>query len=233
MSTREIDLSILANAELFRGLPRQALDDIRERSSRRRFAAGEVVFRQDDPASNLFIVVAGQLRVAQTTADGQQVIIRYIGPGDLVGYSVLSSRERYANAAAAVEDTHVLGWSASSVRQLMGAHPAIALNALAIIGARYQELQDRLRQHATENVERRIAHAVLQLAKQAGRRTAQGLEIAFPVSRQDLAEMAGTTLHTVSRTMSAWEERKLVLSQRRRVVVTQPVALLEIATGNS
>ena len=233
MSSREIDLSILANAELFSGLPRPALDDIRERSYRKRFAAGEVVFRQNDPASNLFLIVAGQLRVAQTTADGQQVIIRYIGPGGLVGYSVLSSLERYASTAAAIEDTHVLGWSASSVRQLMGTHPAIALNALAIIGARYQELQDRLRQHATENVERRIAHAVLRLAKQAGRRTAQGLEIAFPVSRQDLAEMAGTTLHTVSRTMSAWEERKFVHSQRRRVVVTQPGALLEIATGNS
>ena len=232
MSTREIDLSILANAELFSGLPRQSLDDIRERSYRKRFGAGEVVFRQDDPASNLFVVVMGQLRVAQSTADGQQVIIRYVGPGDLVGYSVLSSRERYANTVTAVEDSHLIGWSASSVGQLMAAHPGIALNALAIIGVRYQELQDRLRQHATENVERRIAHAVLQLARQAGRRTAQGLEIAFPVSRQDLAEMAGTTLHTVSRTMSAWEERNLVHSQRRRVVVTQSSALVEIATGN-
>ena len=126
-----------------------------------------------------------------------------------------------------------MGWSVSSVRHLMESHPAIALNALTIIGARYQELQDRLRQHATENVERRIAHAVLQLAKQAGRRTAQGLEIAFPVSRQDLAEMAGTTLHTVSRTMSAWEERNVVYSQRRRVVVKQQNVLLEIATGSS
>ena len=136
MSTREIDLSILANAELFSGLPRESLDDIRGRSFRKRFAAGEMVSRQDDPASNLFVVVAGQLRVAQTTADGQQVIIRYIGPGDLAGYSVLSSRERYANTATAVDDTHVLGWSASSVRHLMEAYPGIALNALAIIGAR-------------------------------------------------------------------------------------------------
>jgi CRP/FNR family transcriptional regulator, nitrogen oxide reductase regulator len=233
VSTRDIDLSILANTELFSGLPRESLDDIRSRSFRKRFAAGETVFRQDDPASNLFIVVVGQLRVAQTTADGQQVIIRYIGPGDLVGYSVLSSRERYANTAAAVDNAHVMGWSASSVRQLMETHPDIALNALGIIGARYQELQDRLRQHATENVERRIAHAVLRLAKQAGRRTPQGLEIAFPVTRQDLAEMAGTTLHTVSRTMSAWEERNVVHSQRRRVVVKQQNVLAEIATGSS
>jgi CRP/FNR family transcriptional regulator, nitrogen oxide reductase regulator len=233
VSTREIDYSILANAELFSGLPRQSLDEIRGRSFRKRFAAGEVVLRQDDPAKNLFVVVMGQLRVAQTTADGQQVIIRYTGPGDLVGYSVLSSRDRYASTATAIEDTHVMGWSASSVAQLMETHPGIALNALSIIGARYQELQDRLREHATENVERRIAHAVLRLARQAGRRTPQGLEIAFPLSRQDLAEMAGTTLHTVSRTMSAWEERNLVYSQRRRVVVTQPNLLVEIATGNS
>ena len=233
MSTRDVDLSILANTELFSGLPRESLDDIRDRSFRKRFAVGEAVFRQGDPAANLFVVVVGQLRVAQTTADGQQVIIRYIGSGDLVGYSVLSSRDSYANTATAVDDTHVMGWTASSVRHLLETHPGIALNALAIIGARYQELQDRLRQHATENVERRIAHAVLRLAKQAGRRTPQGIEIAFPVTRQDLAEMAGTTLHTVSRTMSAWEERDLVHSQRRRVVVKQHDVLVEIATGSS
>lgn len=231
MSTREIDLSILANAELFSGLGENSLEDIRARCFRRRFDAGEVVFRQGGPASNVFIVVMGQLRVAQATAEGQQVIIRYLGPGDLAGYAVLSGGETYPGTAVAVEDTHAMGWTASSMRQLMDRHPRIATNALAIVAGRYRELQERLRQQATQNVERRVAHAILRLAGQAGRGTPQGIEIAFPVSRQDLAEMAATTLHTVSRTMSGWEERGVVQSRRRRVIVTRPDTLLAIAAG--
>ncbi|MGK3946862.1 helix-turn-helix domain-containing protein, partial [Streptomyces caeruleatus] len=73
------------------------------------------------------------------------------------------------------------------------------MNALAVLSARYHEIQLRLLELSTEKVERRIGHTVLRLANQAGRRTARGIEIAFPLSRQDLAEMAGTTLHTVSR----------------------------------
>lgn len=233
MSTREIDLSILANAEIFSGLPRESLEEVRKLSFRRRFDAGEVVFRQGDPASHVFVVVMGQLRVAQATAEGQQVIIRFIGRGDLAGYAVLSAGETYPGTVAAVEDTHAMGWTAGSMRQLMDAHPRIATNALSIVSGRYRELQERLRQQATENVERRIAHAILKLAGQAGRSTPQGIEIAFPVSRQDLAEMAATTLHTVSRTMSGWEERGVVHNRRRRVIVTQPDTLLAIAVGDA
>ena len=75
----------------------------------------------------------------------------------------------------------------------------------------------------------RIAHALGRLVVQAGRRTAEGIEIAFPLSRQDLAEMAGTTLHTVSRTLSAWEGAGIVLAGRQRVVIARPHALVAIA----
>jgi CRP-like cAMP-binding protein len=90
-------------------------------------------------------------------------------------------------------------------------------------------MQVRLREVATEKVEQRIAHTIMRLADQAGRRTARGVEIAFPISRQDLAEMAGTTLHTVSRTLSGWEDQGIVTSGRRRVVVSDPRALSRIA----
>jgi CRP-like cAMP-binding protein len=111
---------------------------------------------------------------------------------------------------------------------MMSRHSRIAMNAVTLMGERYQDLQVRLRELATEKVERRIAHTLLRLSQQAGRRTARGIEIAFPLSRQDLAEMTGTTLHTVSRTLSGWEARGLVDSGRRRVIVVKPEALAEV-----
>ena len=210
------DLEILEKAELFRGTPAAVLAEIQTLSFRKRLGEGEVLVRQGDPATTLHIVASGRLRVTQTTSDGQQVIIRYLGPGDVAGYAALSGGETHPGTVTAVDDCLLLGWNAAAMKRIMMAHPIIAMNAVTILGARYHEIQMRLRERSTENVERRIAHALLRLVRQAGRRVEGGVEIDFPISRQDIAEMTGTTLHTVSRTLSAWESRGIVASGRQR-----------------
>jgi CRP-like cAMP-binding protein len=225
----DYSLDILARTELFRGLGQPALTAARAVSFRKQLKTGEDLLVQGSPADSLFVVVVGRLRVTQTGAEGQQVIVRYLGSGELAGYATLSGGGTHPGTATAVDDTHVIGWTAAAVRKLLSDHPAIAANALAVIGSRYRETQLRLREVATERVEQRIAHTILRLADQAGRRTANGIEITFPVSRQDLAEMCGTTLHTVSRTLSEWEDQGVVESGRRRVIVSRPDQLAAIA----
>ena len=82
---------------------------------------------------------------------------------------------------------------------------------------------------STERVEQRIAHALLRLVNQSGRKTEEGIEIDFPLSREDVAEMTGTTLHTVSRLLSKWESEGLVTGGRQRIIVKDPHALFLIA----
>lgn len=223
------DIDILARSELFRGVPIEALREAQAAAFRRRFAAGETVFRQEDPTATLYVVIVGRLRATQTALDGQQIIIRYLGPGEVAGYSALSGGDVHPGTVVAVDDSHLIGWPVAALRDIMIRHSSIAMNAASLLGARYRDLQVRLRELATEKVERRIAHTLLRLGQQAGRRTARGIEIVFPLSRQDLAEMCGTTLHTVSRTLSGWETRGIVDSGRRRVVIAQPDALNDVA----
>lgn len=226
---RQVNLDILGTTEIFRGAPASVLADIRALAMRKTLGAGEPLFRQGDPASMFYIVLSGRLRVTQTTSDGQQIIIRYLGPGESAGYTALYGGDCHPGTATALDVTELLGWSSATIADIMSKHPTIAMNAVAVLGTRYHDMQVRLRELSTEKVERRIAHTILRLAQQAGRRTARGIEIAFPLSRQDLAEMAGTTLHTVSRTLSAWEEQGLVGSGRRRVIVYKMDALTAIA----
>ncbi len=80
-----------------------------------------------------------------------------------------------------------------------------------------------------QQVEQRIAHALLRLVKQSGRKVEHGIEIDFPISRQDIAQMTGTTLHTVSRTLSAWETKGLVESSRQKIIVREPHQLFVLA----
>ncbi|TIL38143.1 MAG: winged helix-turn-helix domain-containing protein, partial [Mesorhizobium sp.] len=82
---------------------------------------------------------------------------------------------------------------------------------------------------STQQVEQRIAHALLRIVSQSGRKTPEGIEIDFPITRQDIAEMTGTTLHTVSRLLSAWEDQGIVRSGRQKVTVTDPHALMLVS----
>jgi CRP-like cAMP-binding protein len=226
---RSTDLYLLAHSEIFRGLPAEVLEQVRAASVRKRLPKDEILFHQDEPASTFYVLVEGRLKLTQTTAAGQQVIIRYIGAGEAAGYSAIAGKQAYSSTAAAVDDSILMSWSTSRLQELMAQNPRIAVNALSVVRARYEELQTRVRELSTQPVEQRIAHTILRLMQQAGRRTAAGIEVAFPLTRQDIAEMAGTTLHTVSRTISTWEAHGIIDSGRRRIVVRKPDNLGSIA----
>jgi CRP-like cAMP-binding protein len=102
---------------------------------------------------------------------------------------------------------------------------------LQTVGSRLQDTQTRVLEMSNEQVEQRVAHALLRLAKQAGRKVDAGVEIDFPISRQDVAEMTGTTLHTVSRILSAWEQQGLVEGGRQRIVLRDAHRLHGLAEG--
>jgi CRP-like cAMP-binding protein len=110
-------------------------------------------------------------------------------------------------------------------------HPSLAMNTMQTVGSRLQDAHTRVVEMSTEQVERRVAHALLRLAQQAGRKGEAGIQIDFPISRQDVAEMTGTTLHTVSRILSAWEDQGLVDSGRQRISIRNPHKLFMLAEG--
>jgi len=227
------DLDLVAGNELFRGIPVDGLGALLAAAGRKRLASGDVLFRQGDAADSLFLLIEGRLRATQTAPDGQQIIIRYVGPGEIAGYTVLAGGDVHPGTVTAVDDSYLIGCRGDTARRAMERYPVVARNAVILLGRRYHEMQVRLRELSTERVEQRIGHALLRLAHQCGRRTMSGIEIAFPLSRQDLAEMAGTTLHTVSRTLRAWEERGIVDCGRLRVILRKPHALVAIADDGS
>jgi len=223
-------VTVLDRSNLFGGLPQQTLQDGAEAAKERKLGKGEALFQQGDEAATHYFVSSGRLRLDQTTSDGKNVVLRFMGPGDMVGSVAVMRSIPYPATPIAVEETRVLSWSAVRMMELMHAHPALAMKTVNMMGGRIEELQERLQQVATQQVERRIAATVLKIAGQSGRRTEAGVEIPFPLSRQDLAEMTGTTLHTVSRTISAWIDEGIIEGRRSsHLVITRPHRLVEIS----
>jgi CRP-like cAMP-binding protein len=198
-------------------------------AGRRRLEKGGYFFHQDEPADFFYVIIEGQVRLSQLTPEGHQVIIHFMGPGDGMGIIVALSNTYYPLSAEAVTDSLALRWDYASTIRLMEQYPRLGLNGLRLVAGRFQDLQDRYRELSTERVERRIARALLRLARQTGRRTDAGVLLDLPLSRQDLGEMTGTTLYTVSRTLSGWEQQGLVESGRERIVICNPHGLVSIA----
>jgi CRP-like cAMP-binding protein len=163
------------------------------------------------------------------TPEGHQVIIRFLGPGEGMGIIVVLSNTIYPLSAEVVTDCTALKWDYEATVLLMEDFPRLALNGLRLVAGRFHELQNRYRELATERVERRVARALLRLARQTGRRTERGVLIDLPLSRQDLGEMTGTTLYTVSRILSNWEQQELIETGRERVTILNPHGLVIIA----
>lgn len=229
MAVARPNVELLQKIELFKNLPDDVLESVLASARRLTFPRGVSIFHQGDRATAFYLLLEGRVRLVQVTPDGHQVLMRFITPGEAFAVIAVLTDITYPVSAETVDDAVVLCWSGETFMELMEKHPRIAINAVRILAARTREFQDRLREMATERVERRLAHTLLRLARQAGRKVHNGILIDIALTRQDLAEMTGTTLYTVSRILKKWEEAGLVRIGRKWVVIRDPHSLVALA----
>lgn len=221
---------LAARSHLFAGLDAGAVEEILDRAEVRTAERKEHLFRQGEAISGLFLLLAGRVKLIQLGPGGDEVVLRFCGPGELfAAVAALDRPARFPVSAQALSRARVAFWPRPEIRELFERHPGLAANLAQTIAERTHELQSRLREVATERVPRRVAHMLLRLARRAGRQVESGTLIDFPLTRQDLAEMTGTTLYTVSRLLNAWSEGGLVEVGRGRVVVRSESGLEEVA----
>ena len=226
-----LDVSLIADLPPFHGIEIDALKGFIEQGTCKHFEKNSTIFSGGEDAHSFFVLLDGYVRVVRITPDGEQIIARYISSGELFGIAQSMGYKTYpANAISAV-DCVVLSWPTSIWQDTVDRFPTFATHTYKTIGERLQDTQDRIVEMATERVEHRVATAILKLASQTGRKTDEGIQIDFPVSRQDISEMTGTTLHTVSRLLSAWEQNGLIKSGRKKIIVTEGHKLLMLANN--
>jgi CRP/FNR family transcriptional regulator, nitrogen oxide reductase regulator len=222
-------IRLLQQVPLFRGLEPVDLRTVAQAAQHREVERGKFFFRQGEPADVVYVLQRGQVKLTQSVGRVARVLLRFLGPGEVFGHPALTQARDYPITAQAVRWSKALAWKGSSIVALMEDRPRIALNALADVSVQLEELRARYRELATERVEQRVARALLRLAAHVGFKTEDGLLIDMPLSRQDLAEMTGTTLFTVSRILRLWERNGLVEVGRQRVAIVRAQGLTTIA----
>lgn len=217
-----------SQSDLFAGIKEDILSDIISFGNRRIYESGFTLFREGDPAIKAYLVLKGRLKLSKLHEDGKEAIVRYINPRELTAAVSVFKGKLYPVSAQAVGPCEAIGWDRKTILELMAAYPRIAINMLGMVVERLDDIQSRYLELQTERVEQRIARALLRIMKQSGRRTDKGILIDFRLSRQDLADYTGTTLYTVSRTLSIWEKKGWIQSGRELIIVIDPHALVTL-----
>ncbi len=224
-----IDPFKLRNVSVFQGATEEDLKLIAQHGIERSIEEGEFFFFQGDPADYGYILTSGRAKLTQVNATGQQVNLRTIREWEMFGaLGAVRDNAMYPASAQALEHSTALALKSDYFHEFVQARPYISFGLMQLMTGYIQEMQQRYRELATEKVERRLARTLLRLAAQMGVKNADGvIELTF--TRQELAEMSGTTLFSASRVLSEWEKRGLVESGRERVLIRDRHGLVQLA----
>jgi CRP-like cAMP-binding protein len=221
--------NVLLRSRIFDGLTQAERERWLARAARTALKKGDTLARQGEPARRLYLVESGFLKILQLTAEGTEVIVRFVSPGEPFGGVVALGDAPYPVTAVVAQPAVVHVWTREAVEELLLQTPQVRVNIMREMATHMTDALTRVRELTTGRVGQRLAQTLLRLTRQCGQPSAEGVLIAQPLTRQELADLTGTTLYTVSRTLARWEALGLVESRKRLLLVKSPKGLEEVA----
>ncbi|WP_138430934.1 Crp/Fnr family transcriptional regulator [Fodinibius saliphilus] len=227
--TVDLRLAKLGMVPFFQDLSEEQLRKVNKKFTANHYSKGETIYRQGDSATMLRVVVAGNVKLAAHTLEGESVLLDMLQPGDFFGNPMAGSKDIYDETAENQTSTCILSIRISDFKEVMSRYPSVAMSVLDIMADRLNESRQRIQHLTTLPVKKRLAHILVTLGNKFGEKHSRGLLIQLPLSRKDLANMAGTSAETTSRIMSQFQEDGLITSGRQWVAINDKPKLLHIS----
>jgi CRP-like cAMP-binding protein len=222
----------LKQVVVFQNATDDDLQLILQNSLIRSIEEGSFFFFQGDQAHYLYVLTSGQVKLMQSNSNGQQVNLRTINPWQMFGaLGAVRAEATYPASAQTLDDSTALAIKSEFLHEMIKTRPYISFDLMALMTTYIQEMQTRYKELATERVEQRVANTLVRLAGQSGTKDRQNSGIELFFSCQDVAEMTGSTLYTVSRLLSEWERQGIIKTGREKIKILKPHELVRIAGG--
>jgi len=213
-------------ASIFRDLSSVVCEEIVSRAAQRQYASRQVIVQEGDEASEVLVVAWGRVKVSQISHTGDEVILRVQGPGDVIGGLGMLPGETHSSTIRALEPCKVLSWGVEDFGRLYTGSPVLQRNVLQNLNDKLHMLQECFCELATLRVPSRLARTLVRLAEQEG---CAGQNAPITFTCEELGQMTGTTLFTVSRLLCKWTEMGLIYPENRGVVIKDVGGLLALA----
>lgn len=195
------------------------------------YRRGEQIFSEGSPSDRFYVIASGRVKVFKTTPAGKDVILEIFGVGDPLGAVAVYEGWPFPASAVALEDTTCIAIQRSAYLGLLESSPSLVRGLLLGLTHRLVELTNRLAELSGSRVEPRFARLFLKLAGEVGRAREEGTFIAMHLSRQELADLTGTTIETAIRIMSRWGKQRIVLSEKDGFLLLDRAALEALAAA--
>lgn len=223
--TRRTDL--VRNSTLFAGMSVAECREIVALAHEKQFARRQVMFLDGDPVRHIILLISGSAKLLKFGQNGTEVIVQLKGPGDVVGTTALFPQVQHCATAQTLRASTAIAWDVSVFESLSLRSVHLRRNITFMLGQQLQELEMRFCEISTEKVAARLSHQLIRMRDQVGRRVNGSVEI--NLSREELAQLTGTTLFTVSRLLSDWNRSGVVSTGREAVSVHNFQALTQLA----
>jgi CRP/FNR family transcriptional regulator len=224
-------LQLLARSALFLGIPPEPIVALAERCSLWNRGRGDSLYADGLPATALFVIARGVVKLVRQLDSGREVIIELAGRGDVLGESALTDGAVYESRAVCIHPSTVLVVPRGEALAFIAAHPEAVQNVLAVLNMSLSRVRRRVEDLSVFGVRQRLARFLIRLADWTGRDERGRLMVPLALSRQELAGLVGTTMETTIRVMSSLRDQGLVEPARRGLVLTDRAALERVAEG--
>jgi len=214
---------ILKQSFIFSSLNEDELAGLAGLAIERSFVPGEFIFWDGDAPEWFYIIAVGRVKVVKHSSLGKEFIIAFFGSGEMFGEVAVFEDKPYPASAQAVAETKVLGIKREDFVSFLAQRPQVALRIISVLGGRLRDAQSRLKDLAGERVEQRLARTLLMLSAKLGS--------TLPFTRQEIADMAGTTTETAIRVMSRLKDGGIIRSTRGKVIILNETKLRLLSEG--
>jgi len=214
---------ILRRSSIFSRLNDDELGELADLSIERSFTSNEFIFWDGDAPEWFYIIAEGKVKVLKHSSLGKEFIIAFFGPGEMFGEVAIFENKPYPASAQAVVETKVVGINTDEFLSFLANRPQVALKIINVLSGRLRDAQSRLRDLAGERVEQRLASVLLMLSAKLGP--------TLPFTRQEIADMVGTTTETAIRVMSQLKDRGIISTVRGKVIILDEEKLRLLSEG--
>lgn len=216
-------VAALRQAYLFATSRETDLSEIISNAVVKKLETGEFLFWEGDAPEFFYLLTEGRVKVVKHGSLGRETVVAFFSPGDIFGEVAVLENKPYPASCQAVSETEVLAVSRQAFTEFIERHPMVAMAMVSILSSRLREAQSRFHDMAGERVEQRLARTLERLSAKIGPE--------LPFTRQDLADMSGTTLETTVRFLSRLKEGRIISSRRGLVIIQDEVKLRLLAEG--
>ena len=222
------EANVYTSSTFFRGLDKAEIRTLLDKATWEEHPARSWLYRQGETPRRLFFLESGLVRLSELSPEGENILLLFRTPGQVFGYFSLAELPSNISSAQVIRRARVAVWDRDAALKMLQSTPQAAMNLFNVAARDVLYFYDRTRRMATQDAGHRVAWAISELASTVGSTTRGGIEIGFAIGQREIAELAGTTIFTVSRELTKLQRQRVLEKRRGHVLILQPEKLLDI-----